>query len=213
MHGGTPGERLRAAREARGLTVEEVAEATKISAAHVQALEADRLDAIPAGPYADAYRKALHRFLAPPDATVPQPRPERPPADEGWATVEGFELPGEPAAPLRTVRVLAVTSVLALVAIFLGAVWPQGDEPARGVVPAAPVTGQELSVRAERNTRIRVLLDGAPHVDRRVAGGDTLTFRAEEPMGHIPQRRLHRLVSSTPIFAVVGSRIGLTAEV
>lgn len=57
------GEQLRRAREARGLALESVADATRISRRHLEALERSDLEALPAGPFGKGYVRAYAEFL------------------------------------------------------------------------------------------------------------------------------------------------------
>lgn len=57
------GERLRIAREAAGLTVQQMAEQTRIPRRHVEAIEAADLAALPGGPYPVGFARALARTL------------------------------------------------------------------------------------------------------------------------------------------------------
>jgi len=63
MKGNAFGEQLRRAREARGVSLEAVAEATRISRHHLEALERSELEALPSGPFARGYIEAYTRFL------------------------------------------------------------------------------------------------------------------------------------------------------
>ena len=92
---GTLGQMLRRARELRGLTLERIANETKIPQRHLEALERDNLTAIPTGFYGRAelrtYAQAvgldqrlalaeLESALAPPDVREPRETPLRPAA-------------------------------------------------------------------------------------------------------------------------------------
>jgi cytoskeleton protein RodZ len=57
------GDRLREAREARALSLEAVAEATRIAPHHLSALERSDLAALPAGPFAKGYIEACAKVL------------------------------------------------------------------------------------------------------------------------------------------------------
>jgi transcriptional regulator with XRE-family HTH domain len=57
------GEQLRRAREAKGLTLEEVVDATRITRRHLEALERGDLRALPAGPFAKGYIEACAKVL------------------------------------------------------------------------------------------------------------------------------------------------------
>jgi cytoskeletal protein RodZ len=57
------GDQLRRAREARGLALESVADATRIARRHLEALERSDLEALPAGPFGKGYVRAYAEFL------------------------------------------------------------------------------------------------------------------------------------------------------
>jgi cytoskeletal protein RodZ len=57
------GEQLRRAREAQGVSIEAIAEATRISRLYLEALERSDLDVLPAGPFAKGYIEAYTRVL------------------------------------------------------------------------------------------------------------------------------------------------------
>ena len=63
VKGNVFGEQLRRAREARGIALETVAEATRIPRHHLEALERSELEALPSGPFAKGYIEAYTRFL------------------------------------------------------------------------------------------------------------------------------------------------------
>ena len=52
------GDRLRAAREARGLSLAEMAERTKVNQRMLSAIERHALDEMPVGPYAAGFARA-----------------------------------------------------------------------------------------------------------------------------------------------------------
>jgi transcriptional regulator with XRE-family HTH domain len=57
------GELLRRAREARGLALDAVADATRIARHHLEALERSDLDALPAGPFGKGYVRSYAKLL------------------------------------------------------------------------------------------------------------------------------------------------------
>ncbi len=61
--GGAFGELLRRAREARGLALDAVADATRIARRHLEALERSDLDALPAGPFGKGYVRSYAKLL------------------------------------------------------------------------------------------------------------------------------------------------------
>jgi hypothetical protein len=160
-----PGAVIRARREELGQTLEEVARATRIPLAHLEAVEEDRLDRLPTGPYASAYNRALcaHLGLEPSSSEDSPPLPAAPPQG----------------APLWMVRAMAMTSVVALALVLGSLVW----ERVRASLPALPLgarPGQELVVVARRPTRLTVRVDGAPALDRAVKEGERLSFEGRD---------------------------------
>lgn len=80
---GSLGAALRAAREGLGLAVEDIAQATRVRAVHVAALESLDLDALPARPFVIGYVRAYARALGlDTEAVVDRFRAELPPADD-----------------------------------------------------------------------------------------------------------------------------------
>ena len=141
------GERLRNAREAKGLSLRAVADLTRIRAVYLQALEDERFDQLPGAvyargflrTYADALGLDADRLMdAYPGAFEP---PE--PALIGTA---GVEIPIRPAAPRSRLRMIAiyVAAVLGAGLIAVGVIGyrqlQQFNEPvpAETVAPAPP---------------------------------------------------------------------------
>lgn len=61
------GDRLRQARTNAGLSTQEVADATRIPRRHIEAIEANRLTALPSGPYAIGFARAIARNVGYPE--------------------------------------------------------------------------------------------------------------------------------------------------
>lgn len=167
------GAAIRARREELGQTVQEVARSTRIPVEHLEALEADRIDRLPAGPYAAAYLKAVedHLGAAVDDTAVVEP------------------LPPAGGLPLGLVRALAVASVLAMgVAIFVSyRTRFTPPAPAEPAVPVAPTPDQQVVLLARRTVDLRVSVDGRPALHRNVAGGERLEFDAfDEVVVEVP---------------------------
>ena len=91
---GTPrtvGDRLRAAREARGLSLAEMAELTKVRRAYLEDIEAMRIEALPSRPYAVGYVRAYAEALElDPDALVSRFRAEMPEPDQTFRAPVGL---------------------------------------------------------------------------------------------------------------------------
>lgn len=116
------GDRLRNAREAKGLSLEAVEGLTRIRAAYLRALEDEAFERLP-GP---AYVKGFLRTYAAALGLDPEPLIEAVPVDQPQTPsiigVRGVEIPIEPAAPRSPLRRAAVYAGLGLLAgtIVLG---------------------------------------------------------------------------------------------
>lgn len=116
------GERLRNAREAKGLSLRAVADLTRIRAVYLQALEDERFDALPGGVYARGFLRTYADALGL-DAdrlmdTYPRAFQPTGPAVIGTA---GVEIPIRPAAPRSRLRIVA-TYVAVLLGLGLAAI-------------------------------------------------------------------------------------------
>jgi transcriptional regulator with XRE-family HTH domain len=161
------GSELRALREEQGRSLADVAEATGIALDHLEALEQDRLDDLPPGPYAAAYERTLRRYFGLPNETT-----------DGRTDPAG----GRTGAPLWVVRALAITSIVALVVLLV----VSGRERAKAVLgsrrAADGALDQHLVVVARETTHLVIRADGRPVLDREVAGGEELVFDARDSL-------------------------------
>ncbi|EPR17521.1 helix-turn-helix domain-containing protein [Sphingobium indicum] len=155
----TPGARLRAAREAQGLSIQDVATRTRIAQRQLEAIERDDYAALPGIPYAVGFARAYARAIDVDEVAIAADvRSAVHNSDLGSNRYEAFE-PADPArVPSRALAWTAAAIVVLLVAGF--AVWrtqvmtpPTGEEiaaqqaapapaatkPAAGARPAAPV--------------------------------------------------------------------------
>jgi cytoskeletal protein RodZ len=117
------GQRLRAAREARGLSVAAVSSQTRIRAAYLQALEDEQFDRLPGGVYARGYLRAYARALGldPDELLATSPHLFSGPAPPLVGPVQA-DVPIRPArrpSPLRRV-VLTVLVIVTATAGVLG---------------------------------------------------------------------------------------------
>lgn len=142
------GDKLRAAREAQGLTIEEIANATRIPKRHLTTIENGSYAGLPAATYSTGFIKSWARRLGlDGQALSDQFRMEM-----GSLSVEPAQsLPYEPADPRRTPPVgLALLALLVAVVVGLGYLYWRGiaeqpsqiaaaatDQPTTAPAPAA----------------------------------------------------------------------------
>jgi cytoskeletal protein RodZ len=185
------GENLRRERELRGVSLREIADATKISVRFLAALENDRLDVLPGGIFRRAFVREYARHLGL-DA-------ERLVADFIFA--HGRETAGEAprrasAAPNRGTLVVAAL-VLVLIPLLIGKAWRERQAPPRSAAPPAPVArvystpaapvreepapdreGLALTLSAKEECWVAVRADGAVVLNRVLSRGETETVQA-----------------------------------
>ncbi|HVQ23646.1 MAG TPA: RodZ domain-containing protein [Planctomycetota bacterium] len=190
-------EKLRREREMRGVSLREIAEGTKIGIRFLQALEDDRVEALPGGLFPRAFVKQYALFLGlDPDKTVA----------DFVAAHSDLATERKPTAPPFQPR----RSKLSLGHLFLGAVAviavvltlrrggdssapPQPSPtplaapvvlptdrvyPASSLVPAAAGNGLVLTLTAQADCWVEVRADGATVVNRVLAQGESQTFEA-----------------------------------
>ena len=143
------GERLRAAREARGLTLAQVANETRIPQRHLQTIEAGQFASLPARTYAISFAKNYAKMVGlDPEDVAASVRGELNVMDPGQrAHPAGFE-PGDPArVPSRALVWMTVAAVVLVLAgvfafartFFVPAVeLPSLIEPETRQVPPQP---------------------------------------------------------------------------
>lgn len=131
------GATLRTAREAQGISLKDIAARTRITARHVEALEAGNYDSLPGRPYALGFARSYAKAVGLDEAAIAQAvRTElsaRAPAPEP-RVIHQFEA-GDPAkTPSRLVSWLAgllVVAVLGLGLVFWRSYyWPSAELPA-----------------------------------------------------------------------------------
>jgi cytoskeletal protein RodZ len=195
---GSFGENLRRERDLRGVSLREIADATKISVRFLQALEEDRLDVLPGGLFPRAFVRQYAVFLGlDPDKAVgdfvaahSEPPPERrvAPAPARWPRVSLGNV------FLAAVAVLAValtfrrgsekrarpeptpTTVAAAPAVL------PSDRvyPSPALAPAAATGGDSLvlTMTAQQDCWVEVRADGATVINRVLAEGESQTLEA-----------------------------------
>jgi transcriptional regulator with XRE-family HTH domain len=201
------GETLRRERELRGVSLREIADATKISVRFLQALEQDRLDVLPGGVFRRSFVKQYAKHLGL-DA-------DRLAAEFVYAHGEQVQEP----APSSNRREKAHPGTLFLIAAVGSAavlsLWKAAPERAQGiasaplpprvVAPAAPAPaaaatvaeeGLVITLQAQATCWIEARVDGQPAVNRVLEQGQS-----------------ERLLAKTEIVLSVGNAGGLSFTV
>ena len=200
----TPGARLRAAREAQGLSIQDVATRTRIAQRQLEAIERDDYAALPGIPYAVGFARAYARAIDVDEVAIAADvRNAVHNSELGSNRYEAFE-PADPArVPSRALAWTAAAIVVILVAGF--AVWrtqvmtpPTGDQiaaqqaapapvtakPAAGARPAAPVA-QTVVFTANDDVWLRIYDEAGERLkDGLMKKGEnfTLPANARNPM-------------------------------
>ena len=189
------GESLRRERELRGVSLREIAEATKISIRLLQALEEDRLDVLPGGVFRRAFVKQYAEFVGlDADRLVAEfTHAHEAPSQTGRAEPSR----NERASPgtYFLVGVLCVGAVLAILKAGSQRGSPSA-QPAAPPMAAIPVTqpprpapvpvvaepveeGLTLTLSAQQSCWVQVKLNGETVLDRVLEGGQSETVEAD----------------------------------
>jgi cytoskeletal protein RodZ len=139
----TPGEKLRAAREARGFSLADVATRTRIAQRQLEAIERDDYEALPGVPYAIGFSRAFARAVELDEVAIAaEVRRAVSASDLGANRYEAYE-PADPArVPSRTLAWTLAAVVILVVGAY--AIWrtqiltpPTGEQIAEEQAPAA----------------------------------------------------------------------------
>ncbi len=168
------GAELKAAREAAGLSLEEVSRRTRIPSRHLDALERGELHKLPAGPYRSGYARQYRMFLglprwqeggsgSSPAGRSPERRaPERrgpPPStrsrDDSDDAIKIPELPASLRPVLRGVAVGALVLVSLVLLVKVGEEIAGPTDATLGEVP-----DQVVELRPTDRVRVQVVADG-----------------------------------------------------
>jgi cytoskeleton protein RodZ len=137
------GERLRAAREEKGLSLEDIAAQTRIPRRHLESIESADWDKLPAPTYTIGFARNYAGVVGLDRADIADQLRSEMGGTRPATTPEVFE----PADPARTMpRGLVIGAVVAVIVIVLLMSWlsnrslQPSNEPATNVVAAAPAT-------------------------------------------------------------------------
>ncbi|MBH1999307.1 MAG: DUF4115 domain-containing protein [Sphingomonadaceae bacterium] len=136
----TPGAKLRAAREAKGLSLPEIATRTRIAQRQLEAIERDDYAALPGIPYAVGFARAYARAIDMDDVAIAaEVRNAVHHSDMGANRYEAFEPVDPTRVPSRALAWTAAAIVVVLIAGFT--IWR--------TQMFTPPTGQEIAAQEE----------------------------------------------------------------
>ncbi|MDI6709266.1 MAG: DUF4115 domain-containing protein [Thermoanaerobacterales bacterium] len=195
------GEVLREAREARGLSLEAVEDATKIQRKYIKALESEEFSVLPGRVYAKAFLRTYAKYLGLDSESLVAEFNQRFPGDERQDTDEepaGSEPAGRrsPAYTKYLVVLLVIAALVGFNALYrFGSVDrgepnlpgspPAADEqrPPEDVAPVEPPVreGLDLVLRVDGSPSwMRVIVDGQVSFEGTVQPGKSLTFTGKD---------------------------------
>jgi len=176
----SPGRQLRAAREAKGWTLEEVSARTKINQRYLEALEKDDLTVFPSGPFLVGFTKKYRLLLDLPDAAAPGARVATAADDDDGPAVLTVTSPAHPSSATRkrAYQTAAIGGAVALVLLvvikILGAAAPPG------VVAVGEPNDLSVKVDVEESVRLRVYVDGGLRFAEALKPGRGETFSGRD---------------------------------
>lgn len=192
------GSRMKRVREARGVSLREIANRTKISTSALEALERNDISRLPGGIFGRAFvrayaeevgldpeetiREFLERF---PHETVTAGSPYVPPEDH--TAVESSRRSAETA-----VKLAAISVPVAIAIVYFSMTYRPSEAPAAvPVLPAAPVAPEApevgaaplaIELMAVSPVNVTLTADGVPQGDRVIAEGERLTVSVERSL-------------------------------
>jgi len=189
------GENLRRERELRGISLREIAAATKISVRFLQALELDRVDVLPGGLFPRAFVRQYARYLGLDQERLvadflyvhgdqavekkpPPPRRRTPPRGllfVGAVAIAAAALSLRKGASDHGGRVSPPPTAATGVVLPADRVYPP---PANPGPPGPPTESLVLTLTAQQNCWVQVQADGQIVIDRVLSQGESETLEA-----------------------------------
>ncbi|MEC7947324.1 MAG: RodZ domain-containing protein [Myxococcota bacterium] len=181
---------LRHEREARGLSMDDVAERARIPRRYIEAMETGNTASLPPGPFLRGYRQQYLEFLDLPldasttldEALPPEPDLERPlPVYTSSDLSQTFPVSAEPPVAKLILAGLLLCTIVVL-GLRVGAVVLQGETMVDDPVALVAATSQKVTIRAIDRTRVEVFADDSWHHQGALPGGETITVESELPI-------------------------------
>lgn len=185
------GEQLRAAREARGLTLQDIERTTRIRAKYLQALEEEDFEALPGAVYVRGFLKAYARELGlDPEPLLDQvgsaPEPIPAPIRSGSLLAE----PLQP-TPLPVASIVSTLIVLMLIGALSVGVWwayPRRDQ-LMALLPIGPEAAETATAPSETPAGIAPLVTATPtFIFQPTVAPDATATATPVPTATIPPR-------------------------
>jgi transcriptional regulator with XRE-family HTH domain len=155
---GSLGEQLRRAREARGVSLREISEQTRITRRHLEAIESDDYKHLPGGIFNKSFIKAYARQVRVDEARALELY-ERTARSLGEYSDEVLTTPqrsriytGDPArSPLITAALSAVIVGILILVVYAGLHYYRRTESPGDIPPATPTPGANAAAPAQAN--------------------------------------------------------------
>lgn len=150
------GERLRAAREARGLSLDEVATMTRVPTRHLQHIENGEWDSLPAITYSVGFARAYANAVGLDGREIGTELRSQLGAPQSSAATASYE-PADPArVPPRSLAIIAAVIAVLLVAGYLiwrGSAVSEGDPQAEAAAVDTPIVAPPPAAPAQAAAR------------------------------------------------------------
>jgi cytoskeleton protein RodZ len=169
---------LRAAREFRGLSLEQVADTTRIRRAYIAAIEDMRLEELPSRPFTIGYVRAYALLLGlNPDEAVARFKTDGPEEDDALRAPVGVRHEGDPRLGVAILGGIAIVGVIVLWNIAQRAITAQAPKPQNAEIaevvqnagPAQVALGAPLPAPVESTTPAPYITPGL--AEAAAAGG------------------------------------------
>ena len=196
----TPGERLREAREAQGLSLDEVAARTRVPLRQLQAIEEGNYAALPSITYSVGFAKAYARAVGADEVAIGrdvraqnthQPAVRR----TEYVAYEPDEPKREPSGLVAVIGVALALLLLIAAGLWFGTTWFRGDSTtpaaaatntaAQTAVPEAPATpslqGGQVALTAKDDVWLRIYDADGTIYENTLKPGDSYAVPQDKP--------------------------------
>jgi len=159
----TPGRILAAARTERGMSVSEVAQRLKFSLRHIEALEADRYDALPSGPFVRGMIRTYAKLLGLDPARLLQDLPHPATASEPAMQPRDMSVPfPQESRPGSRVYLLLSMLIIVAVVVVLAEWFIRSQRNASEDAALPPTTATPVSKAETPDTSAPLSVEPAP---------------------------------------------------